>query len=162
MLSRWNSKGDNSEIESKDDFQKHYSAQGSSDWLRCIEESEMTALVKKGEKGRYFILWLPPLHFDPSDATSTIRHNGIFRNGRSIQTIPLPVALNGLSVGLKQSDWTHVGEVGHPFYPSKSVPWMMRQVMPYQVKALPNPTARLHEIALCNLWLVSYSGKGIE
>jgi hypothetical protein len=56
---QWGSEGDNSEIECKDGFQKHYSAQGRSDWSRCIEESEMMRLVKKGEESRCFILWMP-------------------------------------------------------------------------------------------------------
>ena len=32
------SEGDNSEIECKDGFQKHYNAQDSSEWSRCVEE----------------------------------------------------------------------------------------------------------------------------
>jgi hypothetical protein len=56
---RWSGEGDNGEIECKDGFQKHYSAQGSgSDGL-----SEMYRRVgddgtgEKGEKSRCFILW---------------------------------------------------------------------------------------------------------
>jgi hypothetical protein len=41
---------DNSEIECKGSFQKPYSARGRSNWSRCIEESEMIALVKKERK----------------------------------------------------------------------------------------------------------------
>ena len=46
VLSRWSSEGDDSEIECNDGFQKHYSAQGRSDWSGCIEESEMMRLVE--------------------------------------------------------------------------------------------------------------------
>ena len=46
-VSRWSSEGDNSEIEYKDGLQEHCSAQGRSDWSRCIEESEMMILVER-------------------------------------------------------------------------------------------------------------------
>ncbi len=60
-LSRWSSEGDNSEIESKDSFQKHYSGRGSSDWSGSTERLGERQR-KKGEKGRCFILWMRRAH----------------------------------------------------------------------------------------------------
>jgi hypothetical protein len=64
--SAWSSEGDNSEIECKDGFQKHHSAQGRSDWSRKNDDS---GKEKKRERSLFYTL----------DAScSNVHDNGVF------------------------------------------------------------------------------------
>ena len=110
MLSRprwraWSSEGDSSEIECKDGFQKHYSVQGRSEWLRRSDDSG------KRKTGRKLtVLYSGCLEFTITAFSK-----------KDDQTTPPFVELKHGSFGsVCLSAWVH-NLIGHaidnPFYP---------------------------------------------